>query len=140
MEKKDKVLQFLKSERFCVLATANKNSKPEAAVVCFFVKDDLSVLLYTDPGSRKAKNLGENSQASLVIFNLKKAIEIQTDGKTTILEGDEAQKAKKYILTVDPEQGPHMEKRSVIFIHFKPGWIRYCDFSVEPDEIFEFEP
>jgi len=137
---KEKVLQFLKSERLCVLATADKSSKPEAAMVCFFVKDDLSIFLYTDPRSRKAKNLGENSQASLVICNLEKQIEIQVDGKTTILEGDEAQKAKEYIVSVDPGQKPHMEKRPVIFIFFKPDWIRYCNFSVEPDEIFEFKP
>jgi general stress protein 26 len=140
MDKRDKVLQFLKSERFCVLATADKNSKPEAAMVCFFVKDHLSILLYTDPRSRKAKNLKENRQVSLVIYNLEKKVEIQTDGQATILEGDEAQKAREYILSIDPGQKPHMKKRPVIFILFKPNWIRYCDFSVEPDEIFEFEP
>ena len=140
MEKKDKVLEFLKLERFCVLATADKNSKPEAAMVCFFVKNDLSILLYTDPRTRKAENLKENRQASLVICNLEKQVEVQTDGKTTILEGDEAQKAKEYILSVEPEQESHMKKRPVIFIHFKPGWIRFCNFGVEPDEIFEFKP
>jgi len=137
---KEKVLQFLKSERFCVLATADKSTKPEAALVCFFVKDDLSILLYTDPRTRKAKNLGENNQASLVISNLEKEIEVQTDGRVIILEGDKAQKAKEDILSFDPEQGSHMEKRPVIFLLFKPDWIRYCHFGVGPTEIFEFKP
>ena len=137
--KKKKVLKFLKTQRFCVLATASKNSEPEAAVVCFFAKDIASIFLYTDPRSRKAKNLKENDKASLVICDIGKEIEIQTDGKITILEGNKANKAKEFILSVDPNQKPHMGKRPVVFLQFKPDWLRYCDFSREPDEIFEFE-
>jgi len=137
-ENREKVLEFLKSERFCVLATANKNSKPEAAIVCFFTKDDFSILLYTDSKSRKAKNLKENSQASLVISDLGKKIEVQIDGKATILENKEAQKAKEFILALNPSQKPHMEKRPVVFLQFKPDWIRYCNFRKELNEIFEF--
>jgi len=138
-KKRKKVLQFLKSKKFCVLATADNNSKPEAAVVYFFTKDDFSIFLYTDPRSRKAKNLRENNQASLVISDIEKVIEVQMDGKIVILEGNKAQKAKEFILAVDPEEKSHMDKRPVIFLDFKPNWIRYCNFGIEPDEIFEFE-
>ena len=138
MKEKLKILQFIKSKRFCVLATADKNAKPEAAIVCFFIKDDFSFLFFTDPKTRKIKNLKENNRASVVISDIKKEIEVQTDGKVTILKGDEFQKAKDFILTIAPYMKSHIEKRiNSVFFQLKPNWIRYCNFSKKADEIYE---
>ncbi len=138
-EKIKKILQFVKTRRFCVLATANRNAKPEAAVVCYFPRDDFSIFFFSNPKTRKMKNLKENSQASVVIEDIKSKIEVQIDGKVTILKNNEFQKAKEFILNLAPDMKYHIDKRPVVFFQFKPVWIRYCDFSKEPDEIYEFD-
>ena len=134
------MLDYLKKENFCVLVTASKTAKPEAAIVCFVVKSDFSVLLFTDPRSRKAKNLRENKKASIVIGDVDKEIEIQMDGEIRILGEGKAQEAKKFILKRHPDWLSHMDKRSVIFLHFRPIWLQYCNHAKEPcHEILELK-
>jgi uncharacterized protein YhbP (UPF0306 family) len=133
-----KILEFIKTKKFCVLATADDKAKTEAAIVVFFPKNDFTILFFSDSRTRKIKNLRKNNQASIVIGDVKNNKEVQIDGEIIILKNDKSQKAKEFILTVAPYMRSHIEKRTNgVFFQFKPNWIRFCDFSKKPDEIYE---
>jgi len=135
---REEVLNFLKEEEICVLATANKDAKPEAAVMVFVARDDFSFWLFTDERTRKLANLRENSQASLVIGGFGGGPTVQTDGEVTILEGEEVQKAREFLLGVHPDWKAHFGEATV-FLRFDPTWLRYSDYSKDPAEISVFE-
>ncbi|MCX6726478.1 MAG: pyridoxamine 5'-phosphate oxidase family protein [Candidatus Shapirobacteria bacterium] len=135
---KNIVLQILKNNDLCVLSTASLSGKTESAIMALTVKDDFTLLMNTEPTSRKIVNLKVNQTVSVIIGGLKNDPSIQLDGVATLLEGDSAKSACSTMLSIHPELKDYGIE-SGTFISIKPFWCRYSDFSKNPPEIAEVE-
>jgi len=133
---KTRVLELLKKNGLCVLATANKVGKTEAAVMAYVIKDDFTILIFTDEGTRKYKNLLENNLVSIVVGGLKDDPETQIDGTVKILEGEEVKAAENFAFAVHPEWKDYVSATTK-WLEVKPNWLRFTDFSKSPPEIVE---
>ncbi len=80
-----KEASFLKANEVCRLATASKRGKPQVTPVIYAL-DEEAVVIATDYGTRKLKNVRENPSVSLVVdlFRPNKAVMI--DGTCEVLE------------------------------------------------------
>lgn len=58
--------EFLKSQELCRLATATKDGIPHVTPVIYAMDDD-NILIVTDYGTRKLKNIKTNPKVSLVV-------------------------------------------------------------------------
>ncbi len=63
---KPKALKFLKSHQLCRLATASKDGKPHVVPVIYAL-DGEDVVIAVDYGTKKLKNLRENSNVAVVV-------------------------------------------------------------------------
>ncbi len=129
---KETVFNFLKKkqEKFCVLATATKNGKPESAVLGYAIKDDFTILVSTHKGSRKAQNILENNQVSLVVGWSFTEANVQCDGLATIIEKGNPLYAndEEFFFSINP-YAAQFKSSDTIFIEIKPTWIRFTQFS-----------
>jgi nitroimidazol reductase NimA-like FMN-containing flavoprotein (pyridoxamine 5'-phosphate oxidase superfamily) len=85
---KDSELSFLKSHEVARLATATKDAVPQVTPIVYAM-DGENMIIATDYGTRKLKNLKENPKASAVIdtYDPNKGIVIQ--GECEIFERGE---------------------------------------------------
>jgi len=69
---------FLKSEEVCRLATASKEGKPHVTPVIYVV-DGANLVIATDYGTKKLKNVRENPNVSLVVdeYHPNKAVVVE---------------------------------------------------------------
>jgi len=132
---KNGVLQFIKQNGLCVLATANKNGKTESAVMAIATTDNGEILMSTEPNTRKIGNLSINPLSSLLVGGVSSP-SVQLDGETIIASGSAAEEIKNQILVIHPETKDYLSKTAV-FLKFIPKWLRYSDFSQNPPEILE---
>jgi general stress protein 26 len=136
----DKVLEFLKNKnpKLCVLTTASKNVKPQAALVGYAIKDDLTIVLSTRKGTRKYENLQDNNQVALVFGSGFSENNVQMDGIATIIEeGNEYKQTDEFFFSQNPEAAK-FKNPDTIFIVVKPHWIRFIDHSLpsaKPEEM-----
>lgn len=138
MKPLQKLSEKIKKESLCVLATSSPEGKPEAAVVVYAPKDDLTLIISTDTKSRKYKNISKNNKVSVVIGGTNNDATIQIDGEIHELAGSESTDAKKYILTLHPKWADYFNNPDTDrFFEIKPLWARCSDFSTPSPEIFE---
>ncbi len=139
---KETVFNFLKQkqEKFCVLATATKDGKPESAVLGYAVKDDFTILVSTRRGTRKAQNILENNHVSLVVGWSFTEANVQCDGMAKIIERDNQSYAgdEQFFFSVNPHAA-QFKTSDTIFIEIKPAWIRFTEFSSSPPHVEEIK-
>ena len=116
---------FLKQETLCVLATASKAGKPEAATIEFAVDEDENIYFSTQSSYRKYKNIKENPYGFIVITKPPHTLQIQ--GGVRILQGKEAESAVDIICS----KYGHSPK-----IYAKPEW-KLCKFTPTEMQISE---
>lgn len=136
MDKKT-LLQFLRSRTLAVLSTASLTGTTESAVMATTIMDNFTILMNTESNTRKVPNILSNPHVSLIIGGLNNDPSVQIDGLAKILDNQESQTAKTYMLTVHPELKDYFAENSK-FIAVTPIWSRYSDFAVNPPEIIEF--
>ncbi len=88
---------FLSSNEVCRFATASKDGRPQVTPV-IYAMDGSSVVIATDYGTKKLKNVRENSNVALVVdhFHPNKAVIIE--GTCIIYErGDEYKRLLKIL-------------------------------------------
>jgi len=124
MEQSTKILfeDILLNSKFCTLATASLNGKPEAATIHYCVDKDYNIYFNSFPHYRKYQNIRSNPQASIVITqNLNT---IQMDGDVTELTGSSTKFAKQLLLKKFPEDAKYLSDSTGLFFKFNPAWIR----------------
>jgi len=134
------IYTFLKErkEKLCVLATSNRDGKPEASVVGYAVMEDLTMLHSTTPQTRKVENLKENPKASLVIGWGFHELSIQMDGIVDIIAtGDDYRKADEFFFTQNP-LAVKFRSANTLFLKFRPLWVRYIDLTSITPKTEEF--
>jgi len=80
-----KQLNFLKAHEVCRLATASKDAKPHVVPVIYTL-DGESVIVAIDYGTKKLKNLQENSKIALVVDDYHPNHAVMVEGDCEILE------------------------------------------------------
>ncbi len=131
------VLEFIKGHNLGVLATVNRENKPEAAVIGFSETDDFEILFATFESSRKYSNLKKDGNVALVVG--------WDQGKTVQLEGlaeeitDPAkiENFKRVHMAKIPTAIKWLGHNEERFFSIKPRWARFTDLAVDPFEIFE---
>ena len=82
---------FLTAHELCRLATASKKAIPHVAPVVYVLDGD-DVVIVTDYGTKKLKNLKENGKAALVVDDYHPNRAVFVEGKAAVYE-----KGKEYL-------------------------------------------
>ena len=131
------ISDFVGKKSFCVLATADATGRPEAAVMAYAANKAFVIYFYTEPETRKYKNLLVNKRASVVIGGWENDPTVQMDGLVEELSGLETEKAKEFVLSAHPEWRVHFSAPTGKWFSFKPFWLRYSDFNQTPPAVTE---
>lgn len=89
---RENLLDFLKQNTVGVLATASNLGKPHAATVYVTFDQELNIYFVTRKETRKSRNLHDNTQAALAIYNAASQTTLQAEG--TAIEVTNPQKAQ----------------------------------------------
>ncbi len=132
---KQKILEFLKQNKICVLATISVDGKPEAAVIEYVATDELQLIFNTFTDYRKYKNLKLSGNVAIVIWC--GPVSVQYEGHAIEAHREVEKLCKK----LHCEQIKHKTKFSAMstirYFKIKPKWIRYSDFSKKLWKVFE---
>jgi len=135
-EKQEKILEFLKSQTICVVATIDaENNRPESAVVAFSETKNLEIIFGTFSNTRKFINLLKNSNIAFTIGW--EDISIQYEGVARLVEGSGEEECRNIHLAKNPASKKYAFHENQKFFKVTPKWIRYSDFSFDPEKVFE---
>jgi hypothetical protein len=134
-EQKLTAQQFLASHPLAVIATADADATPGAAVVLFAETPELEIIFATHP-TRKYQNLEDNHKAALV-FSKDWAC-IQMHGTADELAGSELTTLKQLFISKQPNFDQHLLEGSVFF-KFTPSWMRFMNLGPKPPVQWEVE-
>lgn len=130
---KEQILSTMAQHPTAVIATADAQGTPGAAVVLTMVTDELQVIFGTHP-TRKYTNLKENPKAAFAFS--KDWMSVQMHGVTEELSGERLDTMKAQFQARHPEMDQHMFEGSAFFC-FTPTWIRYMNTGAKPPEMWE---
>jgi general stress protein 26 len=136
MNQKQKVLDFIKSQRLAVLTTINSSNKPESAAMGVGETDNLELIFGTYLSSRKYKNLQSNPNVSVVI-GWDNNITVQYEGIATEIEGEEKEKLVTLYYTKHKNAQKYKDKPEERYFKVTPKWLRYSNLNSETWDIFE---
>lgn len=139
MNTKQKILDFMAEHNECVIATAGRNGRPEAATVGFSATPELELTIGTSKGSRKYKNMTENGTIAVVV-GFKGNVTVQYEGAVRELEGKELNERKAMHFEKIPG-AKHFEKEpEQVYFSVHPIWTRYTDYAqADPIEELRFD-
>jgi uncharacterized pyridoxamine 5'-phosphate oxidase family protein len=138
MSKKAIVYEYLKQNKYMTLATSSKQGKPEAATVEYVLDGD-ELLVNTYTYYRKYQNILDNPQVACVVTT-NHDMTLQFDGTIKLLDGDDAQYAKRKMLEVEPDFADFFNDSDTRFFRIAPTWMRLRDYTKEPMEVTEYTP
>lgn len=114
--------KIVQDHKLCVLATASKDGKPEAATIEYANDETYNIYFETFPDYRKYPNLINNPRASIVIT--KEPNTIQMDGTVKEQKGKDAQDAKRRLIVKHGKGSGFYKDTGIKFFKFTPTWIR----------------
>lgn len=138
-EQKQKIFDFIKIQEFGVIATNSlENLAPESAIVAFSETEDLEIVIGSFIECRKNKNILRNQNVSFVIGwdNISKTT-IQIERFAVLLEGKEKDKLSQKHIQKNKDSSEYLNDPRQQYFKIIPRWIRYSNFSVHPQEIWE---
>lgn len=137
------VLDFLKTQRVCVLAVEMMDGSPHAATV-HFANSDSPFLFYfeTNKVYRKAEALfgRRESRASLVIGMSESVMQtLQLDGVVRLITDDEKSIYEEVYLGKFTEKKEKSQKPDYVKFLFIPSWWRFTEWTKEGKKIITSE-
>ncbi len=141
-----RVLQFLKDNAFGNLATVGTDGRPTVALVSYMVEKDWQLCVLTKSDSRKAANLRENNNVSMVVSDIPKMITVQMDGVVEVLDNplEKLEMVKKMSRKIYDDSfflTPllKMESKGLMAMCVNLNWVKWSHFGKEKHgEVFEF--
>jgi pyridoxine/pyridoxamine 5'-phosphate oxidase len=130
---KEQLLGIFSQHPTAVIATADAQATPGAAVVLTAVTKDMQIIFGTHP-TRKYSNLKENPKAAFAFT--KDWMSIQMHGVTEELSGEKLDSMKAFFVERHPEMDQHMFQGSAFFC-FTPSWVRFMDTGAKPSIMWE---
>lgn len=135
-DQQKQVLDFLRARKHGVLSTASPGGKPESAAIEFGTTDQLELIFDTYTTYRKYTNLMQNSRISFVVFE--KDATVQYDGiAAELADAEEAEKLKELFFKQVPEAKKFDAMLDTRFFKVSPTWIRYRDYRISKEPLFE---
>lgn len=134
---KNRIKEFLKKHQLTVISTIDTDAhKPEAAVIAFAEKEDLSLIFGTSAKSRKYKNIQKNPNVSFVIGWDREGT-VQYEGMARELSEDEVNKHSELMSLKNKQMEKFRSNPEQRFFLATPNWIRLVDNSPEMQGIYE---
>lgn len=87
---KELISIFLKHQSSAILATADAAANPYAAVIYYLFEDNFTLLFGTKRETQKSKNMEENPQVSLVVYDAPTQTTAQITGRIEFVEDEAA--------------------------------------------------
>jgi general stress protein 26 len=126
---KKEILEVMERARWCVMATVDGNSNPEAAIVGFSHNDELELIVGTSSQTRKFANLKANPRIAIAIGD--NEAEVQYEGEVTQLDVSvDAAWMEEHLRQV-PAAKFYFEDPDQTWFKVKPHWIRLSVHSAE---------
>lgn len=107
-------------------------------MAAFAEKESLELIFATFNTMRKYRNLQNNPHVSLVIgWDDKIGITIQYEGIVRELSGQELEECRELHVKKNPKSAKYVSREEQRYFLITPRWIRYSNYSKNPQEIFE---
>lgn len=127
------ILDYLKTQRICVLSVEMMDGSPHAATVHFAHSENPFLLMFqTERQYRKSEPLygREKSRASVVVgVNESDMKTLQMDGEVRLLREDEMEIFKEIYLTKFPKKIKSSSEPNAVMFGFFPTWWRFTDWT-----------
>ena len=128
-----RIIDFLKTQRTCVLAVEMLDGSPHAATVHFAHTEEPLVFYFeTSKLYRKSEPLfaRENSRASLVIGTDESIMKtLQLDGTARLIKDEELDQYNKVYQEKFPEKKEKSNDPNFVRFLFTPTWWRFTDWT-----------
>jgi pyridoxine/pyridoxamine 5'-phosphate oxidase len=127
-------VEFVRAAKLGVIATADAEGNPEAALVDLAVTDHGEVLFDTMAAARKVINIGGNQRVALVVGWADK-VSVQAEGEAEVLSGAELEEYGR----IHQEQVPTSRafREDFTLVKMVPTWLRYFDSRPESFGVVE---
>lgn len=142
-DQKNKIFNMFEKNKFGVVATlsAEHDRPPESAVVAISHTPKLEIVFGSFKTTRKNINLTHNSNISVVIGwdnSNKKTLQIEGRAQQ-VLDRLEREKVEIVHCAKNPESEKFKNDPRQEYFKIIPDWIRYSDFSQDPQEVWEIK-
>ncbi len=135
---KKESMAFLKKRKLAVISTVSLEGKPESATVLYFIDDDYNLYFVTRGDTRKAANIEQNKNVSLVIGTELGPSTMQMSGTAEKVQESEKQNEFLSNLTKDTVlqalyYGPFLSLMGVNFSLYKVKitWARWLTLDLK---------
>ena len=135
---KKEAMAFLKKRKLAVISTVSLDGKPESAMVLYFIDDDNNLFFITRNDTRKAANIAQNKNVSLVISTELGPSTMQMSGEAERIE--EAGKQNEFLANLTKDTilqalyyGPFLSLMGVNFSLYKIKitWARWLTLDLK---------
>jgi PPOX class probable F420-dependent enzyme len=131
---RDEFVEFVRSARLGVVATANTEGQPQAALVELAVTGVGEVVFDTKADARKVANIARNPRIALVI-GWDDGVSVQVEGYAEVLSGADRQEYGRVYLEQFPESRVLLDEFAVVRV--EPRWLRLYDARPESFRVIE---
>jgi general stress protein 26 len=140
---------FLETHSVGILATASREGIPHAATMYFVIGPELELYFVTRQETTKHRNLSENPNAALAVFDAASQTTVQAMGTVEVVTDDTLQTSiySKVVAITKQTSGDHqppltkLDAGKYVVYQLKPKTLRMAEFikaEYPPvDEIFE---
>lgn len=134
-EVKKQLLEFLGGRSFCVIATVDQQTRPEAAFVAYTSNDRLEIVIGTSNQSRKYQNIMRSNAVALVMADTDGEVQYEGDAEVISVADYEALAAEgRFTLLSGYEK--YRNDPTQVYLKISPTWIRFT-LHGEKDQITE---
>lgn len=152
-ESRKRITDFLENNKIGVLATCSNAGMPYAATVYITTDQDLNIYFITRKETRKSRNLHDNGQAAIAIYNATSQATLQAEG--TVIEVNDPGRmqwvfndiwhvASQTSPTNQPPQAQLMAAGNYIVYKLSTPSLRLATYtqqnSANPEQIFSVVP
>ena len=134
---KKKLYEFMRARPLAVIATADGEAKPEAALIDVAVTEDLEVIFETTTATRKIANLRHNPRVALVV-GWDSDQTLQIDGLAEEPDGQALERVRGCYLFTFPEKTSHQNWPGNCYFLVRPLWIRFSNYH-SPRTVEEYD-
>jgi len=135
-EQRKTVLDFLRRHKHGVLSTVSLDGRPESAAIEFGVTGEVEIIFDTYITYRKYKNLQTNSRVAFVVWEEDVTVQYEGDA-IEISDVTVLKQIKTVFFSQVPEAKKFDQAKDVRFFKVSPIWIRYRDYKLSPEPLFE---
>ena len=136
------ILNYIKTQRVCVLAVEMLDGSPHAATVHYsHVENPLRFFIQTSNTTTKAKSLissGGAGKAAIVIgFSETDWLTLQMRGNIRVISNQKKLDGVYKIHYAKHPDAKQYKGPNTVFLEFQPNWWRFTDFNTNPEKITE---